>query len=124
MPDASRLGIQIENAFSDRGYAAHRSGHTEYLLRYSTAAGISFAVGRTATSKVRLWILPNDRFRLALGRAGFSCTLNVPKPSVAGKRATGRNSNLDQIPEFKDKPLLWTEVRSPSEALAVAALLV
>jgi hypothetical protein len=72
---------------------------------------------------VRVWMVADDRFRQAVEQDGFSCSLSTPNPKVAGRRATGRNSNLDQIPEFKDRPLYWTEVASPAEALAVAAKL-
>jgi hypothetical protein len=63
----------------------------------------------------------DDRVKSAIESEGFTCSRSEPKPVVGGRRGTGRNSNLDQIPEFKGEPLYWTRVTTPGEALAVAS---
>ncbi len=124
MPIPSALGNQIERELADSPrYRIHPAGHTEYLLRYQTVNGVPFAVGRTAASAVRVWISADDRVRLALEADGFRCMLSPPEPPEKGKRATGRNSNLEQIAEFKNEPLYWARIRTAGEALAVAAKL-
>ena len=124
MPVASALGDQIERGFAcNPRYRTHPAGHSEYLLRYQTLKGVPFAVGRTSASAARFWIFADDHFRLALEAEGFRCTLSPAKPTVKGKRATGRNSNLEQIAEFKNKSLYWARIRAAGEALAVAAKL-
>jgi hypothetical protein len=124
MPAPSPLGNQIELALTGAaGYATHPVDHSEYLLRYRTSAGTPFAIGRTSQSIVRFWLSANDRFRRAIEAEGFVCTRSEPKPIVHGKRATGRNSNLDQIEEFKGKPLYWVPLASAKEALLVASKL-
>lgn len=124
MPTPSPLGTQIEEPFAKcADYITHPAGHSEYLLRYRTATGIPFAIGRTASSGVRIWMSASDRFKSAIEGDGFACSRSEPKPVESGRRGTGRNSNLDQIPEFKGKPLCWTSVTTPGEALAVASKL-
>ena len=43
----------------------------EYLLRYRTATGISFAIGRKARSGARIRMSANDRFESLDRRGGF-----------------------------------------------------
>jgi hypothetical protein len=124
MPESSALGIMIEEAFAaNPRFAVHPAGHTEYLLRFQTTAGVPFAIGRTAASGVRVWMAADDRFRAALESDGFICVRNEPRPKAEGKNAPGRNSNLEQIPEFKGAPLYWVKVTTPGEAVAVASKL-
>jgi hypothetical protein len=124
MPKPSTLGIMIEEAFAlNSHFAVHPIGHTEYLLRYRTAAGVPFAIGHTAASGVRVWMAADNRFKVAIENEGFICARNEPRPKKEGKRATGRNSNLEQIPEFKGALLYWVKVNTPGEALAVATKL-
>jgi hypothetical protein len=65
----------------------------------------------------------NERFKSAIESDGFTCNRSEPKRMERGRRGTGRNSNLDQIPEFKGKPLYWTRVTTLGEALSVASKL-
>lgn len=124
MPRPSRLGSEIEQAFArDPRFPPDPFGHTEYLLRYRTVTGVPFAVGRTAASGVRLWLSADDRFKAALEAEGFRCTRSLPKPKEEGKVATGRNSNLEQIREFKGAPLYWVQVTSAAEAVRAASKL-
>jgi hypothetical protein len=107
MPKPSRLGTQIDATLAkSAGYVTHCAGHSEYLLRYRTATGIPFAIGRTSESRVRFWISADDRVKKAIEAEGFICTRSEPRPIEHGKRATGRNSNLDQIPEFKRQAIV------------------
>lgn len=121
MPKPSRLGRQIEEAFTR--YLPHPAGHSEYLLRYVTSNGTPFAVGRTASNGVRFWIPADERLRSRIEAEGFICKKSEPKPPEYGKSATGRNSNLDRIPEFKGKPVFWLKVTTPGDALRVASKL-
>jgi hypothetical protein len=122
MPHPNTLGTQIKEAFdSSPSFTAHRSGHTEKLLRYQTATGIPFAIRRDVTSAGRFWAVADNRFKDAIEAEGFECGFSEPNPK--GKSSTGRTSNLDQIPEFKGKPLHWTTVTTPAEALAAASKL-
>jgi hypothetical protein len=124
MPKPSRLGTHIEQLFADGNtYVADRAGHSQYLLRYRTPTGVPFAIGRTTSSGVRFWLSANEQFRAALETAGYRCVRSEPSPKAKGKRGTGRNSNLDAIPEFKDKPLFWTRITTAADAATVAALL-
>jgi hypothetical protein len=124
LPKPSPLGIQIEIAVdASQDHTIDPAGHSEYLLRYRTATGIPFAIGRTSKSSVRVWISADDRFKNALEAAGFVCWRSLPKQPTRGSRATGRNSNLEQITEFNGLPVYWTNVSSPSEALIVASKL-
>ena len=62
MPAPSPLSSQIEHAFSlDPFYRVHDKGHAVYLLRYRTAAGASFAVGRTTKTEAKVWIPADER---------------------------------------------------------------
>lgn len=121
MSDPSALAVQIEAALGEwAGCKPHPSGHSNKLLRYKTLSGIPFAIGRTSENGVRFWIQADDRFKASIEANGFSCARSAPKPARPTSRATGRNSNLDQIPQFKGASLYWTKVRTPGEALAVA----
>jgi hypothetical protein len=124
MPEPSALGTMIEEAFAaNSNFAVHPAGHTEYLLRFRTAAGVPLAIGRTAASGVRVWMAADERFRAALESDGFICVRNEPRPKGEGKNATGRNSNLEQIPEFMGAPLYWVKITTPGEAFSVASRL-
>jgi hypothetical protein len=124
MPKSSPLGLQVERAFAANSeYKADPSGHSEYLLRYRTATGIPFAIGRTARAGVRIWLPADDRFKAALEKEGYTVTRSEPNPSRIGSHGTGRNSNLDRIPEFKGRSLYWTKVATPGEALSVVSKL-
>ncbi len=122
MPKPSLLANQIEAAIAgDARFKIHETGHSDYLLRYRTATGVPFAIGRVAAGGARVWFSADERARAALEALGLECTRSIPMPPAEGKRATGRNSNLDQIPEFKGAPLYWTRVTRPGEAVAVAS---
>jgi hypothetical protein len=66
MPIPSPLGTQ-----KGADYITHPADHSEYLLRYRTATGISFAIGRTARSGARIRMSANDRFESLDRRRGF-----------------------------------------------------
>jgi hypothetical protein len=119
MPSPSNLGVQIEGAFSSAGYATCTAGHSEYLLRYRTSTGVPFAIGRTAVNGVRFWFAANEGARIALEKAGFTCEVSVPTARNKERKGTGRSSNLDAIPEFKDQTVYWTRVTTPGDALTV-----
>jgi hypothetical protein len=122
MPKPNSLGTQIKEAFDNSSdFIAHRSGHTKKLLRYQTATGTPFAIRRDVISAGRFWAVADKRLKSAIEAAGFEC--GDSKPSLKGNGSTGRTSNLDQIPEFKDALLHYTTVTTPSEALLVASKL-
>ena len=121
MPQPSNLGLQIEAALSSAGYVPCSAGHSEYLLRYRTPTGVPFAIGRTAIAGVRFWFSANERARIAVEKAGFKCEVSVPNVRTKESKGTGRNSNLDAIPEFKDNRVYWTRITTPGEALTVVS---
>src|SRR5574338_737667 len=115
MPLPSPLGLEIEEALDRCGYTVDRAGHTQYLLRYRTNTGVPFAVGRTAKTGVLFWLSADERFRTSIEARGWQVEKSEPIPKKNGKRATGRNSNLDQIPEFKGRPLWKTKVATADD---------
>ena len=120
MPDPSPLGTSVKETLDALpGMGEHPSGHTQNLLRYRLRGGPSIGVHRVETTSLRLWVLENEAFAAAARLAGFEPSLSVPPP----KGKTGRNSNLEQIPEFKRKPLHWTPVTSPAQAATLVGLL-
>lgn len=122
MPDPSRLGRQIEAAFANAfGYSVDRAGHSQYLLRYRTSAGIPFGINRAVHKDTRFWLPADERFRTALESKGFVCHVSEPRSDT--EHGTGRSSNLDVIPEFKHKPVVWTRVATPGQALEAASCL-
>lgn len=124
MPKPSQLGKQLEDAMMTlRHVRIDPAGHSSYLLRYRTLTGTPFAIDRTRQNGARLWVAGDERIKQKLEKEGFNCKLNVPKPRAVGSRATGRNSNLDQIPEFKDARLYWIRVTTSGETVEAVALL-
>jgi hypothetical protein len=120
MPAPSPLGTSVQEALDAvPGVSEHELGHRENLLRYATPGGVPFAVGRTEVTGLRFWVLDSEPFRTALQAAGLSTEASAPKL----RGSPGRNSSLDQIPEFKRQVLNWTKVTSPAEALAALAVL-
>lgn len=74
MPATSPLSSQTEHAFSfDPFSRVHDKGHAAYLLRYRTAAGAAFAVGRTTKTEAKVWIPADERWKAALRADGFDC---------------------------------------------------
>lgn len=122
MPKPNSLGAQIEEVF-DRSpnFKVHRSGHTKKLLRYQTANGTPFAIRRDVVSAGSFWTIADNRFKSAIEAASFECRCS--EPNTKGKSSTGRTSNLDQIPEFKDASLHCTTITTVGEALLVASKL-
>jgi hypothetical protein len=122
MPDPSSLGGQIEAAFADNsGYSVDRAGHSQYLLRYRTSAGIPFGINRTVHKDTRFWLPADERFKKTLESKGFLCHRSEPRSETV--HGTGRSSNLDAIPEFKGKPVFWTRVSTSGQALEAASCL-
>lgn len=120
MRQPSSLGVQIEDAFSRcADYVIHPIGHTKKVLRYLTVNKTPFAIRRDVVGKGRFWFGADDRLKLAIEAEGFSC--GSSEANRRGDAATGRTSNLDQIPEFKGNLIYWTTVTTPDEALVVAA---
>jgi hypothetical protein len=120
MPEPSSLGRQIEAALSSV-YATDKAGHSQYLLRYRTSTGIPFAVNRTPKGSTRIWLPAVERLKVALEQHGFACHLSEPRSD--SEHGTGRNSNLDAVPEFKGKPVLWISVNTPGRAVEAASCL-
>ena len=121
MPAPSPLGISVKEALDAiPGISEHPSGHSENLLRYLAPSGAPFAVGRVEQKALRFWCLPNPALREGLSVAGIAIEESIPK----SRGASGRNSNLDQITEFKRQPLVWARVSSPAEAATLLGLLV
>ena len=120
MPAPSLLGTAVKAALDAfPGVVEHPNGHSETLLRYVAPTGAPFAVGRTEVNGVRFWVLEDQAFHDLVLAAGLACETHVPKP----RGSSGRNSNLDQIPEFKRKPLNWVRVTAPAESVSVLACL-
>lgn len=87
MPIPSPLGTQ-----KGADYITHPADHSEYLLGYRTATGISFAIGRTARSGARIRMSANDRFESLDRRGGFHVlepkALPIPAKAAVGMTGT------------------------------------
>ncbi|MBK3396323.1 hypothetical protein [Methylobacterium ajmalii] len=119
MPSPSPLGSQLEHAFSlDPNYKVHDVGHADYLLRYRTASGLAFAVGRTTKTAAKVWIPADERWRAALVADGFDC---VERDCASDGK--GRIITVQAMPEFRGKRAYSVSVKTVDEALAVAARL-
>ena len=85
MPIPSPLGTQ-----KGADYITHPADHSEYLLRYRTATGISFAIGRTARSGARIRCLPMIGSSPSIEGEGFTCSRSEPKAlPIPAKAAVG-----------------------------------
>lgn len=120
MPEPSSLGRQIEATLAS-AYATDKSGHSQYVLRYRTPTGIPFAINRTPQSSSRLWFPADGRLKLALEQKGFVVELSEARSET--EYGTGRNSNIDVIPEFRGKSVFWTRISTAGQAFEAASCL-
>lgn len=91
------LTAQIERRLKgDPRVDVHRKGHTSKVLRYSTKAGIELAIEKRRNAPL-IYLADTMQMR------------NAVKPWLVDTRAaslSGRNSNLNALSSFRDKPLL------------------
>lgn len=88
---------QIDRLLRDEGrILVHRKGHTSKLLRYATRTGVEFAVEKRRTAPL-VYVADTTELRARLG----DMIIDTRAAST-----TGRNSNLNAITSFKNKPLL------------------